>query len=641
MKLLSSFPELQSACRLLCEAARETGTTPAVLPDGRCVVFLSASDGTQRAFVVHGSAGFIPSSPVRKKADGHTADQVETSALLSAFLDAARKLEKRYQKGSFSIRWLKADIVTEYASVNPASLSSMIKAPGWKEFFRYGISLDEHFEEAFLEEELNGAGILDYDQGSLSLEALNRYLKKAGRPSVRSIPDLVHPFDAQGFFYEAESGTILPLCTEGQSHGRRSLSPLDDRTVRGLLSSAASWLARQVQEDGSFVYGFYPRFDHVIPGYNCMRHASTIWSLLCQYRLMQDESVLRLVARSLGFLITQAVVFSDPETAFLSEPSKKEIKLGGGAVLILALSEYCEVSGQDTLPLSPEFPDACGTHDISAASKKNQPGESRTEQPVPSLPLQKKDIGADPEDPAKIRIFPLLRALGEGILSLLDREDGTFYHVLNLDFSHKEAYRTVYYDGEAAYALCRLARLFPDEKKWLTAAECAVNHFLSADYTRYRDHWVAYAMNEITRQVRRDDYDTFALRNAQVNLDFLLRRETTYHTFLELLMVTFETWERICRENPALPYLSEFDLPGFLRTIHTRAERMLDGFFFPETAMYMRSPRKVLGTFFVRHDGFRVRIDDVQHNIGGFYLYQKHYDSLCELSYAAPPFLPR
>lgn len=78
-----------------------------------------------------------------------------------------------------------------------------------------------------------------------------------------------------------------------------------------------------------------------------------------------------------------------------------------------------------------------------------------------------------------------------------------------------------------------------------------MDHFLTADYTHYRDHWVAYAMNEITRYIHRDDYDTFALRNARVNLDFLYKRETTYHTFLELLMVTFETYERILRRIPA------------------------------------------------------------------------------------------
>ena len=340
-----------------------------------------------------------------------------------------------------------------------------------------------------------------------------------------------------------------------------------------------------MQPDDSFRYGYYPRFDRVIPGYNCMRHASTIWSLLCQYRMTKKASVLSLAARSIDYLLSHALVYRDPDTAYLSEPLKDEIKLGGGGVLILAITEYLDLCSRDALP---------------------------------------------EQEALRRRYTEIACALGNGILSLLNPETGEFSHVLNMDFSLKERYRTVYYDGEAAYALCRLYRLTKEEK-WLFYAGKIVDHFLEADYTRYRDHWVAYAMNEITRYIHRDDYDTFALRNARVNLDFLYKRETTYHTFLELLMVTFETYERILAENPGLPYLKEFDLPYFLRTIRVRADRMLNGFFFPEYAMYMRCPDKILGSFMVRHDGFRVRIDDVQHNIGGFYLYYKNYSRLLAL----------
>ena len=44
---------------------------------------------------------------------------------------------------------------------------------------------------------------------------------------------------------------------------------------------------------------------------------------------------------------------------------------------------------------------------------------------------------------------------------------------------------------------------------------------------------------------------TFLNKKSIFNLDFLYKRETTYHTFLELLMVTFETYERILRRIPA------------------------------------------------------------------------------------------
>ena len=597
--LASSQTAFCGACRELLQSMQTAGV---YVPENGFIVFLSFSDGSARADVVHASGADIG----------------------EAFADAQQKAWKLMQKKHQRFRWLKADVVTEYAPADAKTLAYMIKESGWNEFFRFGLSFDRSFRTALLEEELNGAKILDYASGSISLADLNRYLKKAGRPALPKLPEFFLLLQTAGFFYDADSaanaaaatgtdsaastdadsapasGCVIPLIPDGLSRGRREVRNFDAAAARSFVTAAASFLEKQVQQDGSFRYGYYSRFDRVIPGYNCMRHASTIWSLLCQYRITQKASVLSLAARSIKYLLSHALVYRDPDTAYLSEPLKDEIKLGGGGVLILALTEYL---------------DLCS-------------GEPLAEAPSVEI-VHSRDVFPE-QEALRRRYTEIACALGNGILSLLNSETGEFSHVLNMDFSLKERYRTVYYDGEAAYALCRLYRLTKEEK-WLFYAEKAVDHFLAADYTRYRDHWVAYAMNEITRYIHRDDYDTFALRNARVNLDFLYKRETTYHTFLELLMVTFETYERILAENPGLPYLKEFDLPYFLRTIRVRADRMLNGFFFPEYAMYMRCPDKILGSFMVRHDDFRVRIDDVQHNIGGFYLYYKNYSRLLAL----------
>ena len=601
----SSFSQasFRGACRELLPAMQTSGV---YVPENGFLVFLSFSDGSARADVVHGSGADIA----------------------EAFADAQQKAWTIIQKKRQRFRWLKADVVTEYAPTDAKTLAYMIKEPGWNEFFRFGLSFDRSFRTALLEEELNGAKILDYASGSISLADLNRYLKKAGRSALPKLPEFFLLFQTAGFFYDAvpaanaasaastdadsasASGCVIPLIPDGLSRGRREIQNFDAAAARSFVTAAASFLEKQVQQDGSFRYGYYPRFDRVIPGYNCMRHASTIWSLLCQYRMTKKVSVLSLAARSIEYLLSHALVYRDPDTAYLSEPLKNEIKLGGGGVLILAITEYLDLCSEEPRP------------------EILRSGEPLAEAPNAEI-LHAKDVLPE-QEALRRRYTEIACALGSGILSLLNPETGEFSHVLNMDFSLKERYRTVYYDGEAAYALCRLYRLTKEEK-WLFYAEKAVDHFLAADYTRYRDHWVAYAMNEITRYIHRDDYDTFALRNARVNLDFLYKRETTYHTFLELLMVTFETYERILAENPGLPYLKEFDLPYFLRTIRVRADRMLNGFFFPEYAMYMRCPDKILGSFMVRHDGFRVRIDDVQHNIGGFYLYYKNYSRLLAL----------
>lgn len=90
-------------------------------------------------------------------------------------------------------------------------------------------------------------------------------------------------------------------------------------------------------------------------------------------------------------------------------------------------------------------------------------------------------------------------------------------------------------------------------------------------------------------------------------------------------MASFELYDRLAEEETEI---TGFDLKMFLKTIYARVDRMLNRYFYPEYAMYMENPESILNTFMARHDGYRVRIDDVQHNIGGYYLYYKNYDKL-------------
>lgn len=519
------------------------------LPDN--VVFLSVCSGEERAKVFTGTG-------VDRKA-----------AWLSAYNQAKSFIENE----NYNAIWLKADLMSEAKTYDTVEFSTELHHYR-PEFFRYGIAFDKSFETAILEAELNGAKILDYENECVDESYLNTYLKKAGRSPLSSLPDSYVVFKCVGWMCD-ENDEVYDLISDIDDYGRRKVDTVDKEYAAELVKNASGFLIDQVKDDGSFVYGYYPRFDKNIDNYNIVRHASTLWSLVCQYRMTGNEELVPVIDRAIDYMVENAIVERNDEISYLYEEKSDEIKLGGCGVAVVALTEYMDAFGSDKY----------------------------------------KDLAIK---------------LGNGILTMLDQNSGEYYHVLDGEFIKKEQFRTVYYDGEATFALCRLYSLTSDEK-WLDAAKSAVEHFISADYVQYKDHWVAYSMNEITKYVDDERYYTFALRNAQENLDTIYNRDTTYHTYFELLMSTFEIYDRMIERGIHVDYLdSGFDLEYFLRTIYKRADHMLCGYFYPEYAMYMANPNSILDTFMVRHDGYRVRIDDVQHNVGGYYLYYMNYDKLVD-----------
>lgn len=512
-------------------------------------VFISVSSGSERARVFSGTGSDAASA------------WNKASELARAYVGQSGKVPK----------WVKADLMCDAARVDAEQISTALDkyTDG---YLRWGISFDRSFNQALLESELSANKILDYDNACIDLKKLNSYLKKTNSARLAVLPDEYYVFQCIGWLCD-EDNSVLELSSADESYGRRLVDTVDKEYAASLVRNGAEYLLNQINRDGSFVYGIYPRFDNEMNDYNILRHAGAVWSLICQYRLTHDDSIIPTIDKAIDYMIDEHAVYRDDNTAYLIEKKSYEIKLGGCGIAALALSEY------------------------------------------------KNTFGSDKYDDFAVK-------LGNGILTMLDQSTGKYYHVLNPDYSRKEEFRTVYYDGEATFALCRLYSLTGDEK-WLDAAKSAVGNFIKADYVHYKDHWIAYAMNEITKYVHDDSYYTFALRNAQENLKSIYNRTTTGPIALELLMSTFIMYDRMMQEGVHVDYLDNgFDLSSLLRTIYRRIDYQLNGYFYPEYAMYMENPDSILNTFMMRDDGFRVRIDDVQHNIGGYLLYYENYDKL-------------
>ena len=162
----------------------------------------------------------------------------------------------------------------------------------------------------------------------------------------------------------------------------------------------------------------------------------------------------------------------------------------------------------------------------------------------------------------------------------------------------------------------------------MNSATTSLKYFAENQYSQYADHWLSYAVNEYLKYSWNDEIFALGRANAENNLKRIDQRDTTYHTFLELLMAAFEMMRRAAESESIKDELTEHNMNELVNVIFHRANHQLNGFIYPEVGMYFKKPSKVVNTFCVRHDAFRVRIDDVQHFIDGYYYFYRCYDLL-------------
>ncbi|MBQ8945940.1 MAG: hypothetical protein IJ058_03915 [Lachnospiraceae bacterium] len=513
----------------------------------RFAVFISVCNTRERATVFHAS--------------GVTLE--EAVAL------ACSKAIKGVKKNDIEPKWVKLEIVirSEEMAIREAV---DIMFSSYNEFFRRGISMDRHYQYAYTEGEINGNRLLNYKEKLFDLRTFNKYTMVRDDDVILKTPSMLLLFDCAGYFCD-DRDEIYSLYREGYDCGRRIIDEITPHDIRGVVGSSVRYLISQMHPEGSFNYGYYPIFHKLIPGYNILRHTSTIWSLVCASQVVSDKNLYRSTLSAIKYMLCE-IAHYDNGISYLVEAASDEIKLGGNGVAIITLTQFMKIYETD-------------------------------------------------------EYIPICEELGRGILGMMN-PDGSYVHVLDPNtLDVKEEYRTVYYDGEATFALCRLAAMTGSEL-WLEAARRAVDHFIENGYEGFRDHWVAYAVNELTLLDPDPKYYDFALRNIWVNLETIHKQPTSYHTYLELLMAGYETYRRVAESKMDLPILKDFDIRKVAETIFYRARHMLNGYGYPEYVMYFKKPYFFRGAFFVRHDGYRVRIDDVQHFCGAYIAFYKRYDEI-------------
>ncbi|PNZ66028.1 poly(glycerol-phosphate) alpha-glucosyltransferase [Staphylococcus croceilyticus] len=489
--------------------------------------------------------------------------------------DILKQVQSFRKKSGEYPKWVKLDIVSNYESISFKEVKEdMVKTR--RNYINYGIALDEYWNTAFLPEEINAnAFVIPKKEGNgkyLSEQNINGYLKKYTSHNKGYSDDFFENKTIIKFYtksYFLEESHIYELEESGFKKGLRKIDDFS-REIDKLIRSSVNYLENMMIESGRYHYGYFPHFDKEIGTYNILRHSSSTYALI--EGLTYLNKPLDKVENSIDYIINnytyekdgKAYIFDDTE-------NKNEIKLGQNASFIFAVCEYL---------------------------KANQ----------------------------NAKYLEMAQKVAKGIVSMINNETYDTVHILNYpDLSVKEKFRIIYYDGEAALALLRLYQQ-DHNKIWLKTVENLMDRFIAKKYWQYHDHWLGYCTNELVQINPQDKYFEFGIKNVNNYLDYIKQRETTFPTFLEMLMATYRLIRKAKDTGREELVRNMIDEQYLVDVINARADYQRIGFFYPEIAMYFKNPSRILGSFFIKHHGYRVRIDDIEHYVSGYVQYQKEFN---------------
>src|SRR5699024_4012142 len=112
-----------------------------------------------------------------------------------------RKVVKYIMKNNLNPEWVKIDHVNNLEKISFNRLENVI-ANTRRNYFRYGISFDENFNLAFLEQEINGSALirqLKNEKNALNNKNIMHYLKQTNSSTAIFMKDFYRNKDVYIF----------------------------------------------------------------------------------------------------------------------------------------------------------------------------------------------------------------------------------------------------------------------------------------------------------------------------------------------------------------------------------------------------------------------------------------------------------
>ncbi|QRQ97253.1 glycosyl transferase family 1 [Lactiplantibacillus plantarum] len=487
-----------------------------------------------------------------------------------AWIAVAQQLAKTPQAS-----WVRLEAVQSTQKLPRETFEKRLAATFRMNYWRYGISFDADFKTALLEMESNGQAFfrpskahrigknrsgswVDYDR-------VEPYLNKreGALPVDIRKTENVWVFTTAGVFTDGQKIWNL---SEQEDCGKGVRVVTDEQSeLQSAIEHGETFLINQLKDNGKFVYGYFPARQRVLSNYNVVRHFSSLYALLEAIPFTKRTEDCAKIKLAIQWGLKNATI--EKEGAIFVDDNG-ELKLGGQALLILALSKYQDVTKDDTF-------------------------------------------------------MPVLMKAFKGV-HFFQEPSGKLIHVLNPDLTVKAAYRIIYYEGEVAFALSRLYELTHD-KNVMDLVKQILDYMVANDYGKYHDHWISYAINEALLVFPDNrDYMKLGLKNVFSHLKFIEERDTTYPTLLELVDAAVKMTDMIKRSGNE-DLIAPYDLVRLRQVLRYRAlYEITTGCFLPEIAMYLYNPQKFIDGFYARHDNFRTRIDDCEHFLSGLINYYNY-----------------
>lgn len=462
----------------------------------------------------------------------------------------------------FDPYWVKLDIVKVCEEVNGAGVSELIKECS-SGYNIAGLSFDEEFKSALLPQEIDSGELFDYENDEISIENLNILLGKEKEEYIEELPELFYTFSCLSWLCDDKS-FVKELSSEYPSYGRRDMSATDEVTI-GMSAWAVNYMQEFIGDDGKFIHNYYPTLGYEHPDYSNDDHAGAVWTLLEFYKSQKSEKLKHKIDLAIDYLLSTIVYDGDKAYAVNSD----EITADTTSLYITALVEYMRVFETE------EYIDVC-------------------------------------------------KQLGNGILNLVDTDKFSYTKSLNSDLSENKI-ETGFEDAKALLGLVKLAS-YSGDTKYSEPVDKALAHLVNEQYVEKADPWLSQVLLDVVIYTNADEnLCTFALANAQNNLETISGRYGTNPQDLELLLCAYKSYLVAKANGTNIDGFNEYSL---VQTIRLQVEKIFDGYFYPEYAMYMQNPRMVIGSFFERGNRFRVSIANQYHNVLALLSYTDCYESL-------------